>query len=587
MTAVGKRPKSLRVSVTMLIVLCWVLPLLAMSVTGGFYTLSSQKDRIMRDTVSENRHNTEMTIKIIDDAIGISRDTSRISTIYHGSLYSFWRNTPKNTNLRYWNIVPFLNYLYSSKHDYEMAGVFFFDDTEELYYTANRDWSSAEYFSAAHDKIVETATGRDGRIGFFVSGENIYILRNLLDRRDFSPFGTMVLCMRLENVFGSYIQSGQKPQSIDFWVSGEYGHIGEEREIPDFSLRRGEDTVSFDGLSLLNYGISTSGDDYTITVFLQWMAKPLWDDIQLIAVVYLAISLSSLLMLFGVLRFFSRQINRPLNLLSDASKRLESGDLGTQAEPFSGNRDFQHIINTFNSMSEELKKQFDRIYDEEISLKDAKIMALRSQINPHFLYNTLDLMNWQARLNGQADISAMIGALSTLLDASLNRSDTREVPLRDEIAYADAFIFILSKRYGSQLKIEKEIDQKLLDTPVPPLVFQPLMENAVEHGFEKNRERYIKMVVRREESHICMEIINSGILSESDMAKIKKILDETAPGEKRGTHLGIMNVKERLKLLYGNEASFDITTRDGFTVAHMSIPLKRSAEQQNRHNDQK
>ncbi|MDR1736965.1 MAG: histidine kinase [Oscillospiraceae bacterium] len=581
-----KKPKSLRGSVTLLITLCWVLPLLVISVTGGIYIVSTQRSSIENDVVLENHHNMVMTVKLLDDAIRDSRYASRVRAGTYNSLYEFWRGTPQKANYRYRGIVSLLNQLYLNRlygegRNYEMAGLFFFDDPDMFYNIANRDWEGG-YLEGIHDAVVSRMEKMDGQIVFLSDGDHIYIIRNLLDRRDFSPFGTLVLCMRTQHVFNNFTQTGVPPESLDFWLNGVYGAVGESAEgdgSESVSVENGVvDRFSFDGLSRTRYETSSSTRDLTLKVSLRWRAVSLWPDIQIIGMFYILMSISSLFILFGVMRFFSKQIIDPLNMLNRTTKQLETGHLGVQTEPFSGNRDFQNVIGTFNTMSAELKKQFDTIYNEELALKDAKIMALRSQLNPHFLNNTLDLMNWQARLSGQIDISEMIGALSTLLDASMNRSDTREVTLEEEIAYADAFIFILSKRYGGKLIIEKDIDQTLLDSRVPPLVFQPLMENAVEHGFEKTRERLVKIVVRREGANICLEVINSGALSVADRGKIDALLGGENVGKQRGAHLGILNIKERLNLLYGESASFAITETGGYTVARITL-FSRGEEQ--------
>ncbi len=581
-----RKLKSLRGSVVLLITLCWALPLLVMSVTGGWYIIASQKDNVAKDAELENRYNARMTVKILDDAVLLSRNLSRLNATNLGSLYNIWRNGGAQT--RYTGVKTLLNRLMAGRitgayRDYEMAGVVFFDAPQDFFSVSNREWAGDSSFPKTLEELVDASREKDGGIRFFIDGDYVYLMRNLLDRRDFSPFGTVIFCMRTEQVMGNFLQSGERPYCVDFWLNSEYGNIGGEGNAHEPNLRQvsagqiAADEISFKGLSLVTYGISSANRDISLSVVLHWRSQPLWHDIQVITVVYLVMALSSLLILLGALRFFRTHVTRPLDTLHMVSEQLEAGDLGVQAAPFDKNRDFQKIIGAFNSMSCELKKQFDRIYDEELALKDAKIMALRSQINPHFLNNTLELMNWQALLVGQSDISEMISALSLLLDASLNRSDTREVSLREELAYADAFIFILSKRYGDRLRIEKSVDQRLLSVPVPPLVIQPLLENAVEHGFEKNREKTIALNIGQDGDYICLEVVNSGELGAADRDRIERLLGPS--GEKRGAHLGILNIRERLRLLYGGSESFSITSDGEVTSARITIPLKRENEQ--------
>jgi two-component system sensor histidine kinase YesM len=581
-----KKPKSLRGSVILLVALCWALPLLILSVTGGWYVLAARKEDVSRNAEQENRLHAERAVLMLDEAITHSRNLSKISVSVHGVLYDIWKLGDSEDRMvaRYMGANALLNSqlgynVTGNNPSYEMAGVVFFDSPEVCYRLTNRDWEGAADFPETLKSLVADSLDEDGRIRFYIDGEYVYLMRNLLDRKDFAPFGTVIFCLEAERIMGGFLQTGQEPRSVGYWLNGVYGHIGDEGAVPDIGLRpvsmgqEPDEVIYFDGLSLVSYGISTASEDVAAKIVLRWNSQPLWQNIQIISVVYLGMILSSIAILVGALRFFARHVTRPLGVLRDMSKRLEAGALGIQAEPFELNRDFSQIVGAFNSMSAELKKMFDRIYDEELALKDAKIMALRSQINPHFLYNTLELMNWQALLGGQQGISEMIGALSVLLDASLNRSDTREVPLREELGYADAFIFILSKRYGDRLTIKKSIEQKLLNTTVPPLVIQPLLENAVQHGYEKTREREIVLTVRQEGERICIEVANSGALDEADRVKIQMLLSGT--GEKRGAHLGIQNIRERLRLLYGGAETFDITSEGGFTSARITLPLKK------------
>ena len=103
------------------------------------------------------------------------------------------------------------------------------------------------------------------------------------------------------------------------------------------------------------------------------------------------------------------------------SKEIEQGNLGYQVTYKAESSEFAYLIINFNRMSEKLKEQFQHIYEEELALRDARIMALQSHINPHFMNNTLEIINWEARLGGMPKVSKMIEALSTLMDATINR----------------------------------------------------------------------------------------------------------------------------------------------------------------------
>ncbi len=182
-----------------------------------------------------------------------------------------------------------------------------------------------------------------------------------------------------------------------------------------------------------------------------------------------------------------------------------------------------YLDNAFNSMSDKLKNQFEQIYLEELALRDANIMALQSQINPHFLNNTLEIINWEARMEGNDRVSSMIEALSTMLEATMDRKKQQMIPLSEEISYVEAYCYIIRQRFGEKFQFEKQIDPELLQTEVPRLIIQPIMENAVEHGLS-GRAGKIVLRIYAEEDKLKIAIINDGLMSIEDKRKVDNLL---------------------------------------------------------------
>ncbi len=205
-------------------------------------------------------------------------------------------------------------------------------------------------------------------------------------------------------------------------------------------------------------------------------------------------------------------------------------------------------------------RQYEQIYREEIALRDAGIMALQSQINPHFLNNTLEIINWEARLSENYKISGMIEALSTMLSATMNRKAESVHTLREEMNYVDAYLTIIERRFGEQLHVTKEIDETLLEVKVPRLIIQPIVENAVEHGTKaaagKKTEVFIK--IARAGDFLVIEITNSGHLQEADAGKIQMLLSGRDDPDAGHLSVGIKNVNSRLKLMYGEDCGLAI-----------------------------
>jgi two-component system sensor histidine kinase YesM len=121
-----------------------------------------------------------------------------------------------------------------------------------------------------------------------------------------------------------------------------------------------------------------------------------------------------------------------------------------------------HLGVAFWEMSLRLKELIERSYKEEIALRDARIQALQSRINPHFLNNALEAINWQARMDGAGTVGEMVETLSVLLNASLDRSEQRLVPLRQELNIVDAYFYFVRLQFGDRLPIQRFIDPSLL-----------------------------------------------------------------------------------------------------------------------------
>ncbi len=144
---------------------------------------------------------------------------------------------------------------------------------------------------------------------------------------------------------------------------------------------------------------------------------------------------------------------------------------------------------------------FGRLYQEELARRDAQIKALQAHINPHFLNNTLETINWQAR---------MIEALSTVLDAALDRKSSPQVRLAEEMTYVNAYLYIVAQRFGKRLTVDVDLPEELMDCLVPRLILQPVIENAVEHGIGASGQGRVALRGSRQGDRLVLEIQNDG-----------------------------------------------------------------------------
>ena len=267
-----------------------------------------------------------------------------------------------------------------------------------------------------------------------------------------------------------------------------------------------------------------------------------------------------------LINYFHRDIIKPLNLLVSKMKEIENGEIGTKINLVRRD-EIGYVFKTFNIMSQEIKVLIDSVYKEQLALKDQEIKALQAQINPHFLYNTLEAINWKARIHGVSDISDMVSALSYIMEANMNRNNEKLIYVKKEIEYINNYKFIIEKRFNNKLKFVLEVPYELLEYKIPKLIILPVIENSVYHGLEmKKGDGTIRLEIDIKERFLIIKVTDDGLgMDENILKKIKDNLDIDIDNiddiyDKPSPNIGLINVHKRLKLLYGNEYGIEISS---------------------------
>jgi two-component system sensor histidine kinase YesM len=240
-----------------------------------------------------------------------------------------------------------------------------------------------------------------------------------------------------------------------------------------------------------------------------------------------------------------------------------------------------YLGQVYNKMVEDMNHLMNSIYREQITRKEAELKALQSQMNPHFLFNTLESVNWMAQMNNVPEISDTVSNLSSLIEANIGR-DSRLITLSEEIAYIDQYIAIVKRRLEDRLEFHEIIDQNVLHVRIPRLLIQPLVENAVYHGIERVRRKgIIELKAESEDDKLIISVYDNGVgISTEELDKLSDRLsmDDDAYFKmigKRGKSIGIENVNRRIKLFYGQEYGLKLESGEGqYTRVTASIPLE-------------
>jgi len=246
--------------------------------------------------------------------------------------------------------------------------------------------------------------------------------------------------------------------------------------------------------------------------------------------------------------FFTSSIAKPVLDLQSLMKRAEHGDLSVRFSGSPGD-EIGELGVGFNEMIGRIQSLIDQVYTEQQSKRDAELRILQEQIKPHFLYNTLDTIQWMAQEHRVDDVVSMVGALTQLFRIGLNKG--RElITLAEEIEHVESYLCIQKMRYEDKFDYEISCDPSLRSRRVLRLMLQPLVENAIYHGIKERRGHGILAVsTRAEDGDLLLSVRDDGVgMSEETLGLLRASLEEG--GRPIGGY-GIHNVHERIRLTYG------------------------------------
>jgi two-component system sensor histidine kinase YesM len=274
---------------------------------------------------------------------------------------------------------------------------------------------------------------------------------------------------------------------------------------------------------------------------------------------------------------FTRKITEPLNLLRTSMHEVEEGNLEVRIKIRSMN-EFNDLATSFNHMVAQIGGLMDAIYAAEKKKRLAELNVLQAQINPHFLYNTLDSLRWLAKIRNVEEISEVISALENLLRSSIGKTDPW-ITIGQELENVRNYIEIQLFRYGNSFTVEYTINPQVTECFIPRLILQPIVENAIYHGIEGLSQGEILIVIDAADKNISIAVSDNGCGIDADLARA--ILEGRTGGGQRFSGLGIKNVDERLKLYFGPQFGVKIAKNEP-QGAKISILIPRIGQHEKR-----
>lgn len=298
----------------------------------------------------------------------------------------------------------------------------------------------------------------------------------------------------------------------------------------------------------------------------------------------LALLIGFLFGLYPVLLVVSNIVSKPLHTLRVAMENFMRGDFSQKVEVMTQD-EVGEASACFNRMVDDIRELIDKNYVLAIKERESELDTLQAQINPHFLYNTLDSLYWKATESGNDDIAEDILSLSQLFRLVLNRGDGI-VTVRTEAELLERYLHIQKMRFGKRLTYEISLEQEILEEEIPKLILQPFVENAIVHGFESADGSYTLTVSgRKEEKKMFFQIKDTGVgMSEEQLAAVWEAADNRKYASQRIGRYAIKNVRERLKLIYHENYELRIESRVGCgTTVVVVVPCGLKESRRNEH----
>lgn len=294
--------------------------------------------------------------------------------------------------------------------------------------------------------------------------------------------------------------------------------------------------------------------------------KVLNQNLLLITIIMLAVTSISFY-------FVSKSLSRPLEDMTKTVKRIQAGETHLRMENLKED-EAGELGKSFNNMLDQIEGLIAREYENKLLLNHAQYQALQAQINPHFLYNTLDTMGSIAEIDGCDQVSALCQSLAELFRYSLNMKKPFST-VSQEMVHLKNYIYIMNIRMQNQIQYTFDINDTILNDELPRISIQPLVENAINHGLKNYKgEKKIYICACPEEQNLVITVEDNGVgMSEE---RIRELFEESPDqGDKRDS-IGILNIHKRMRLLFGEQYGVKIESTPGKgTRVILTVPRKK------------
>ncbi len=415
--------------------------------------------------------------------------------------------------------------------------------------------------SVQYDEIERRAREKNGQMLCYIDTtgnevKQIFMARIIYNPYTYAEAGMMIFQIN-KNIFANTDRnvSGMNEFSAITNIDGKmYVISGKPCEI---DISRSSGRTQKNGKLILYEKIEDMGFFICSSINMKWLFK----DIKFLVLFIILMCMASALTVLYSLSYIQSSITIPINkLINKMNCWTETEEVNVD---YTGNIvDIDILYSRFAAMTSKIKNLINQNYRNKILQKDIEVKMLQAQINPHFLFNTLESINCVAELNDVQEISDMVTALSDILNQNIGRTNEL-IPVSEEIRHIDSYIYILKMRFEDKINFEKDISPDTENILIPSFVIQPIVENSIYHGIMPgDGERTIRITTRIENNDLMICIYDSGI--GMDKGQVKRLNDRFGLNNdeyfERTPHknIGVENVNRRIRLIYGEEYGLHI-----------------------------
>jgi two-component system, sensor histidine kinase YesM len=296
------------------------------------------------------------------------------------------------------------------------------------------------------------------------------------------------------------------------------------------------------------------------------------EESRRIGIYSIAVGLICFLLSILLSLIISRSISVPLKNMVHTMQLVKNGDLSVVIEDKSHD-ELSEVANRFDEMLKEIKDLLETTKIQEKEKRKAELLALQAQINPHFISNTLNSIKWMASIQGAENIEKLIYSLIQMLNASIGKND-KSITLEEELEYLKSYIVIQEFRYYDKFKVKFDIDDETLHFKLLRFLLQPILENAIIHGIEPlDGQGFILIKTFRDGEDLKITVTDNGV--GFTQKRMNEVLQEPSKKNDGFCGIGISNVNDRIKMVYGDRYGVKIQSFENiYTTIEITLPIQ-------------